>query len=283
MTDIRKLINKLAAEENKLLSTEFIAPCVGNGKVRTRIARMFYTFTTKPDDFEGWGIFKPMNEKQAAFIEQPNLPLICEYLNNFQSLRLRLIYPLKGQSWLAYPINEADMIQRCGYCKPVVVHLVAEASKFEVVIARTDSAAWWFDECDRRSDVMVNQSLREQLEQVTLPQDLHFKGITPEMRTAYNLATQQAQEFSALHRQRQDEKRLKEALKMGGGELQQWSDREDYWVVEWITSDGEHHTSAISKNDLTVMSAGICLSGEDQKFDLQSLVGVVERRDSEEY
>ena len=283
MTDIRKLIDKLAAEENKLLSTEFIAPCVGNGKVRTRIAGMFYTFTTKPDDFEGWGIFKPMNEKQAAFIEQPNLPLICEYLNNFQSLRLRLIYPLKGQSWLAYPINEADMIQRCGYCKPVAVHLVAEASKFEVVIARTDSAAWWFDECDRRSDVMVNQSLRDQLEQVTPQQDLHFKGITPEMRTAYNLATQQAQEFSALYRQRQDEKRLREALKMGGGELQQWSDREDYWGVEWITSDGEHHTSAISKNDLTVMSAGICLSGEDQKFDLQSLVGVVERRDSEEY
>ena len=35
--------------------------------------------------------------------------------------------------------------------------------------------------------------------------------------------------------------------------------------------------SAISKRDLTVISAGICLSGEDDKFDLQSLVGVVEK------
>ncbi|MEM7579983.1 MAG: hypothetical protein AAF316_09025 [Cyanobacteria bacterium P01_A01_bin.80] len=279
MTDIRKLIHKLATEENKLRSIEFIAPCVGNSKVQTRIAGMLYTFTPKPGNFEGWGIFKPINEKQAAFIEEPNLPLISEYLKNFQSLRFRLAYPLQGQSWLAYPVNEADMIQRYGYCKPAAIHLVAEAAQFEVVTARFDGATWWFDECDRRADVMVTQSLREKLEQLPPPQELHFKGMTPEMRTAYDLATQQAQEFSALQKQRRDEKRLKEALKMGGGQLQQWSDRKDYWVVEWMTSDGEQHTSAISKNDLTVMSAGICLSGEDEKFDLQSLVGVVERRD----
>jgi len=283
MTDIRKLINKLATEENKLRSIEFIAPCVSNSKLQTRIAGMLYTFTPKPGNFEGWGIFKPINEKQAAFIEEPNLPLISEYLKNFQSLRFRLTYPLRGQSWLGYPVNEADMEQRYGYCKPAAIHLVADAEQFEVIIARFDGAAWWFDECDRRADVMVTQGLREKLKQITPPQELHFKGMTPEMRTAYDLATQQAQEFSALQKQQQDEKRLKKALQMGGGELRQWSDRQDYWVVEWITSNGEHHTSAISKKDLTVMSAGICLSGEDEKFDLQSLVGVVERRNSEEF
>ncbi|MCJ8283072.1 MAG: hypothetical protein MJK14_25530 [Rivularia sp. ALOHA_DT_140] len=283
MTDIRKLIHKLATKENKLLSTEFIAPCLANSKLITRIAGMVYTFTPKQRDFEGWGIFKPINQKQAAFIEEPNLPLISEYLKKLQPLRLRLAYPLRGQSWLAYPVNEADTIERYGYCKPVAVHLVNEANRFEVIIARTDTAAWWFDECDRRADVMLTEQLREQFKQLISLEELAFKGMTPEMRTAYDLATQQAKEFSALQQQKRDEKRLKKALQMGGGELQQWSDRQDYWVVNWITSDGEHHTSAISKNDLTVMSAGICLSGEDEKFDLQSLVGVVERRDSEEF
>ena len=283
MTDIRKLINQLATEENKLNSTEFIAPCVGNGKVRTRIAGMVYTFIPKPRNMTGWGIFQPINQKQAAFVEEANLPLITEYLKNFQPLRLRLIYPLRQQSWLTYPVNEADMRQRCGYCKPVVVHLITQAAPFEVIIARTDGAAWWFDECDRRADVILTEQLRQKFKQLTSAKELHFKGMTPEMRTTYDLAAQQAEEFSHLQQKQRDEKRLQAALKMAGGELQQWSDRRDYWVVDWITSDGEHHTSAISKNDLTVISAGICLSGEDEKFDLQSLVGVVERRYLEEY
>jgi hypothetical protein len=103
--------------------------------------------------------------------------------------------------------------------------------------------------------------------------------MTPEMRTAYDLAGQQTTEFSALQQQRRDETRLRQALQMGGGELQGFRERSDSWLVEWTTTDGIRHTSAISKTDLTVISAGICLSGEDEKFDLQSLVGVVEKRD----
>jgi hypothetical protein len=65
-------------------------------------------------------------------------------------------------------------------------------------------------------------------------------------------------------------------LRFGGGDLHGFRDRGEFWLVEWLARDGQLHTSAIAKNDLTVISAGICLSGEDQKFDLQSLVGVVE-------
>ena len=67
---------------------------------------------------------------------------------------------------------------------------------------------------------------------------------------------------------------------MGGGELRDFRDRGDFWQVEWTTRNGEHHTSAISKGDLTVISSGICLSGYDRDFDLQSLVGVIESRDN---
>ncbi|MFB2768208.1 hypothetical protein ACE1AT_02775 [Pelatocladus sp. BLCC-F211] len=278
MTDIRKLINQLAAKENNIRSTHFIAPCLRGGKVRTRVAGIIYTFNPKPRNFEGWGIFQPVDEKIATVVEEPNLPQIAEYLQYLKPLRLRLAHPLRSQTWLAYPVNEADMRQRCGYCRPVAVNLVTEGAKFEVIIARTDGAAWWFDECDRRADPLVTEKLREHLKQVTPPDKLHFQGLTPEMRTVYEIVAQQTKEFAALQQPQRDEKLLQKALQMGGGELHEFRDRQDHWVVNWTTADGEYHTSAISKTDLTVMSAGICLSGEDEKFDLQSLVGIVEQR-----
>ena len=103
------------------------------------------------------------------------------------------------------------------------------------------------------------------------------------MRTCYAMLFRRAElerERKRLReerrRDRSDEARLRGALRFGGGDLTSYRDRGDHWLVEWTTREGNQHTSAISKRDLTVVSAGICLSGEDEKFDLQSLVGVVE-------
>jgi hypothetical protein len=76
-----------------------------------------------------------------------------------------------------------------------------------------------------------------------------------------------------------DEQRLRDALRIGGGDLRAFNDRGESWLVEWTMADGRRHTSAIAKGDLTVISSGICLSGRDRDFDLQSLVGVIEGRE----
>src|SRR5262249_21275764 len=135
-----------------------------------------------------------------------------------------------------------------------------------------------FEEIDRRADPQAAEQLREAMRAITPPEAVRFRGITPEMRQAYDLAAQQAQEFLSLLQPRRDEARLREALRIGGGELREFHGRGDFWLVEWTTRNGERHTSAIARNELTVVSAGICLSGRDRDFDLQSLVGVVERQ-----
>jgi hypothetical protein len=275
MTDIRKILNQLANQETQLLDTQFLAPCVRRGRVRTKASGMIYTFKPKPRNFEGWGIFQPINEKIAQVVDEPNLPQIAEYLQLLVPIRLQLAYVLQGQTWLAYPVNESDAHQRTGFAKPVPVHLVTDASQFEPIVARWDGHSWWFEEIDRRADPLASEELRAALKNMTLPQEIRFKGMTPEMRTVYELATQNLKDFDPKIL---DERRLQRALKMGGGELQEFRDRDDYWLVEWTTITGERHSSAIAKNDLTVVSAGICLSGEDRNFDLQSLVGVVEDR-----
>ena len=297
MANIRKLIEQLASQEKLLNETEFLAPCVGGGKVRTSVANIIYTLTPQPLDFEGWGIFKPINNQVAEVVEEPSLPQLAEYLKLLKSLRLRLAYALRGQTWLAYPVNESDMEQRFGSAKPIPVHLVTEGAAFEPIIARYDGNAWWFDEIDRRAEPQPTVQLGEQLRQETVPESVRFTGMTPEMLTTYDLvwqqteagqrrevhrlATKESRETPQLRRRKvrgSDEQRLQDALRQGGGELQEFRDRGEFWQVEWKTAEGEFHTSAINKNDLTVISSGICLSGRDRDFDLQSLVGVMEQQ-----
>jgi hypothetical protein len=97
------------------------------------------------------------------------------------------------------------------------------------------------------------------------------------MRTAYSISTQRIREFRERMEHARAEARLRGALRLGGGQFVDFRDRDDFWVVEWTTSDGERHTSIVTRDDLTVVSSGICLAGRDRDFDLQSLVGVIEQ------
>jgi hypothetical protein len=293
MTNIRRLINQLGAQEKLLSETEFLAPCVKNGSVKTAIDSIVYCLQPQPADFEGWGIFQPVDNNTAAVVDEPTLPQIAAYVHLLKPLRLRLVCSVRGQTWLAYPVNESDMQQKFAQAQPIVVHLVTEGSQFEPIIARSDGKGWWFDEVDRRSDPQITVKLNEFLRQLTPPEEINFAGMTPEMLTTYNLAWQR----TAVYEQRKQarlaargkgeatsrnihhspQRRLEKALKQGGGELETFRDRGDFWQVEWRTRDGMQHTSAIGKSDLTVISAGICLTGGDRHFDLQSLVGVMEQ------
>ncbi len=285
MADIRDLLNRLASEEENLRSRRFVAPCVGGSRVRTSVAGLLYTFEPRPRDFEGWGIFRPVSEREAEVVEEAGLARVTEYLGLFPLMRLRLGYGLRGATWIAYPANESDAWQRfpSQQVRPVPVHLVAEGQEFEQVVARNVGGSWWFEEIDRRASPLEAEGLREALRGGVAPEGVSLKGLTPEMRACYSLVFRRVElererELQREQRRRgsRDEARLRGALRFGGGDLRGFRDRGDYWLVEWTTRNGELHTSAISKSDLTVISAGICLSGEDQKFDLQSLVGVVE-------
>jgi len=276
VTDIRKLLQQIASAEAQLQLTQFLAPTLKGGRVRTRLAGMVYTFTPKPRHFEGWGIFQPADEQTARLVEEADLPQIAAYLQHFQIVRLRLAYRLQSQTWLAYPVNEADVRQRFKAVKPVPVHLVTQGVAFEQIVARWNGNSCWFEEIDRRADPTIAENLQTALKQLIPVEELQFKSITPEMRSLYELVAGRTEGFTQPQR---DEKRLRQALKLGGGELHQFQDRGDYWTVDWITADGTRHTSAIAKDDLTVISSGICLSGRDRNFDLQSLVGVMERQE----
>ena len=235
-------------------------------------------------------MFQPVDARRAALVEEASLPQVSEYLSRLPALRVRLVRALRARTWLAYPTNESEMRQRFGAARPLVVHLVMEGSAFDQIVVHGGGGVWWFAYEDRRADPRHAEDLRAAIRETSLPDDLRFLGLTPEMRTAYSMAAEAAAGFEAMARRRRaerarlgDTERLGAALAFAGGDLRDFHDRGDYWVVDWATRDGERHTSAIAKADLTVISSGVCLSDRDRDFDLQSLVGVIERREDADW
>ena len=289
MANVKDLLQRLEQAEHELSERHFLAPCARGGQVRTSLAGLIYTFVPRPRDFAGWGIFKPCSETEVCLVEEADFMQISEYLRLFPALRVRLAFPLGEKTRLAFPINESDVKQRffkkTVQVAPIAVHLTTEGSEFEVVIVRLIGNSWFFEEIDRRAAPEDAENLQNAWRAQIQPDALNFKNLTPEMRVCYSLIFNREQILQERQRERwqrwqqkqqtNDEQRLRDALQFGGGSLENFVDRGEFWLVEWTARDGEQHSSAIAK-DLTVVSAGICLSGEDAKFDLQSLVGVVE-------
>lgn len=276
--NLKKILQKVAAEEKSFRKRKFIAPVIKSGKVRTKMSGMVYTFNFENTDFEGWGLFKPVSEQKVKMVKEADFVMIDQYLKLLKAFRMRLAYKLRGNTWLAYTVNESDALQRLGKVKPVLVHLVTEGSDFEQIVVRFDGGNFWFQELDRKADPFLAEDLRAALKEEKLLSDLTIKGLTPEMKTVYEMAIDRRILLYKKMNASTDEGRLEAALKTGGGILDDFQDRGEYWLVNWTTSNGEQHHSAIQKENLTVMSAGICLAGEDDRFDLQSLVAVVEDR-----
>ncbi len=271
------LIHKFAAAEDRFSESRFLAPRILGGQVQARVEGLVRAMHCTPEGFEGWGVFRPTGPATARLEGEATVAQSAAYLRLFPTLRLILVQPQQGRSWLALPANRSEAKQKFRLEGPQTVHLVVRGQAFEQVLARYDGSHFWFDRLDRGADPALPGFAARALRAFTPAEALARPGLTPEFREAYRML------FSPRPTPRPvvrcSEARLRQALEQGGGTLRSYVDQGDYWTTHWSTRDGEEHTSAIMKSDLTVLSAGICLDGEDQKFDLTSLVGVVENRE----
>jgi len=257
----------MEAAEQAFLQAEFLAPVLARGSVRVRIAGLLCTLRVVGDPEPGWAILKPLALDRAQVVARPGPLQIRRYLELFPLVRLLLVRRVNGH-WQALPAHGGDSRFRIEGFVPL--HLVPGAEAFQRVIARFDGQSFWFQEVDRRRNPAVAAYLREALAAETAPAALHKPTLTAEEREAYRRA------YQAIEAARRDarEERLRGALAHAGAELDSFIEREDSYTVTYSV-DGERHSSTVRRDDLTVLSAGICLSGGDQHFDLSSLVGVL--------
>jgi hypothetical protein len=264
---IRDVLDRLAAAEESFLQSDFLAPVVRGGRVQVRIAGVVCRLTVAPADFEGWGVFRLVAHGAARLVRPATLAERRRYLELFPLLRV-ILCDRDGETWQAVPAHQADTRFRIQGTVPV--RLVEDGQLFEVMETRFDGSQCWFERADMRRDPGAAAYLRQALHEMTAPEALRRPGLTPEERTAYtiNYARRLAAQRDRV------EVRLRDVLAHAGAEFRGYLEQGDTYRVEYVV-DGVRQISVVNKDDLSVQVAGICLSGRDQDFDLESLVGVV--------
>lgn len=262
---------RLAAAEERFLASEFLAPVVHGGVVQVRVAGVVCSLRIVPADFAGWGVFRPASHSEATLVRQARLAERARYLQLFPLVRLILADERDGQ-WLALPAHRGDARFQLDGLIPV--RLVEDAQLFEVIETRFDGSQFWYAGPDPRWDPGMASYLRQALGRLTPPEQIDRPGLAAEQRAAYAQSYWPRYEASEEGRRSREEQRLRDALAHAGAELKGYVERHDVYTVTYEV-DGQRHVSAVAKGDLSVQVAGICLSGEDEHFDLQSLVGVI--------
>jgi hypothetical protein len=266
------LFNKLATAENNFFSSQLFSPVLKGKPIRVRIAGILVTLeVVKPKNFEGWGVFSPVNYKTARFIREPNMAEKEQYFRLFPALRLILCRNANNQ-WGGVPANQADT--RFKIQGVVPIQLISEVQMFDHVKARFDGANIWFEQIDPRANPRTAIYLRECVIKFFEPKKLELPGLTQEDRDAYQIAYGIALAADIEAKRDKQEERIKDALTRAGANYKSYIERKDTYTIEY-TVDGAQHRSVVKKDTLAIESAGICLAGTDRNFDLQSLVGVI--------
>ena len=273
---VHNLISRLHAEASLLMQRTWLAPCVMGQPIRVGTGGFMYAVRAEPFYRQGWGWFR-MKDHRTAVWQRNALPYeVADYLADLPALTVHLAVQTGSRTWQAVAMHPAVQHQRCGHQRPLTIHLTESVQPFDAVHVRVDGHVCWFEAADRRANPMLAGNLRRLLTSRTAPLALRAKGLTPELRTAYAMAF--AHQDTAMAKS--DAQRLQEALAFAGGRLVscEAANQPHLLNVRWETAAGEVHRSVIDRRDLTIHFAGICLDEEDEKFDLQSLVGVVEQR-----
>jgi hypothetical protein len=154
------------------------------------------------------------------------------------------------------------------------LRLVDDAELFDTIVARFDGNQFWFDEIDPRTDPAVRAVAYGRIRSDERAESLDRPALAPGHRIAYLLSYNVRLAAMVEDERTRHERRLRGALetrRRGAARLHRA--RDEYRVTYEV--DGQRHVSVVRKDNLTVQTAGICLSGRDRDFDLASLVGVL--------
>lgn len=198
----------------------------------------------------GWGVFRPEGD-EARWVRAAHPWELPQDLR-----RLVLLGRDARDRWWGCPPGP-----RPGY--PVRVRLVEGAAELDVIEAWFDGDHHW-----QVAALSTQPLLRESLQTGVPPPELP-RAARPGDREAYRLAW-------SLRGSQDPQPRLRRALALAQARLEAWHPVPQGFRVTWSRA-GERFTSVLGP-DLSVLDAGLCLSGTDRAHDLTSLASLIVER-----
>lgn len=266
----------MSVKERKVRSQEFLAPYTEQSKhAIVKIDGMNYRFRIVGFQGSGFGVFKPIDATCARFVKAAEFDQTFDYLQILPKMHVILVCQT-DLGWCGYPFNIESAKTKFGVDFGIIVRNASDVERFEVVTVRSDGRNFWYDEPFVGSDPVKAESLRECFALRTDPFKLQrelgkLKAVTPEERRSFELALSSWQKFQ----KQSTESRLKDMLATGGAELDNYVIRGDKIELTWLAISGRYYKSHVDKETFDVVSAGICLNDQDQKFHLKDLPGVI--------
>lgn len=269
---IKDILAKLSAKEKSILNKEIFSPFVkGGNSVRLKIDGILYTLKTPNMDRDGFGIFKATDHSNAVWQRDADEIEIAQYLELLPKTSLILIYNV-GQ-WIAHPYNISSFKAQFGLDQNMIsVKMVDNAEFLDTIDARFDGSNFWFNGTKFSIGAEKKDALRDRIRnfKYSIPDEL-LTGITPEEKFAFDLAIGFHKEATKSN----VERRLENEFHKYDASVDGFTERGNTIEVKWRDNKNSRtYTSVLDKGNLSVITAGICLSGGDKKFDLPSLVMV---------
>jgi len=258
------LFDKLAKQEKEFFASKFMSPVLKGQPIRVRIAGVAVELEVRPKSFSGWGLFESKDQKTCQFVDKPSRAQKQQYLKLYPNFTMVVCRQKRAFGILASQDNRV-VVQGL-----IPIQLPEEIRIFDTINVRFDGKNFWYDSHSASRSPRIAVQIRDLLAEETDPSKLVLSGMTPQERLSYSIAF----DHEIESKRDKKEERLKKSLERGGAVLRSYVERGDTYTVEF-TVDGERHRSVVNSETLKISSAGICLSGGDAAFDLQSLVGVI--------
>src|SRR3990167_4017034 len=259
---------------------------------KSNLAAGWYRFEKRESDWlQGVQAFYPTIEAEEWEIEtylehlKPQFWLIC-------------LYGLGEDTWLCYPWNLSDAVQK-GWPldEPRAVYLTRRSIEpFNFITACGSPDNLIFQGIDVKTESQLDRThfleSAHNFINSLLSTEQVFRGLTPEMRTSFTIVKAEIQRReqetfrnNAMEQKKTFEGRIKYYLEFLGAKLVRWKEFGNNFEITWgdgVLANKHTHTAIIDRRVNTV-SAGICLSDRDSDFDLTSLVDVYREKEARDY